>query len=93
MRRILIEKARWKALPKHGGRRRRIGLDHVVSLMESPDDLLHFDEALDRLQAEDATAAEIVKLRLFAGLSVDKVEELRKAAREWEATLPAIQKK
>lgn len=75
MRRILIENARRKHLPKHGGGRRRVELDEVHRVLESPDDLLLLNDALDRLQAEDATAVKIVKLRLFAGLSVEEAAD------------------
>src|SRR5262249_14177576 len=70
MRRVLVESARRKKLPKHGGGRRRVELDAAHRILESSDDLLLLDDALGRLTAEDPTAVEIVKLRLFAGLSV-----------------------
>src|SRR5262245_28730325 len=72
MRRILVENARRKNLPKHGGGRRRIDLDEAHRVLEQSDDLLLLDDALDRLCAEDATAVAIVRLRLFAGLSVEE---------------------
>lgn len=75
MRRILIENARRKQLPKHGGGRRRVELDEVHRVLESPDDLFLLNDALERLEVEDATAVEIVKLRLFAGLSVEEAAD------------------
>jgi RNA polymerase sigma factor (TIGR02999 family) len=81
MRRILIDNARRKKLPKHGGGRRRIVLDEAHRILESTDDLLLLDDALERLAVEDATAAEIVKLRLFAGLSVEEAAEALGLAR------------
>ena len=72
MRRILIEAARRKHSPRHGGGRRRLELDEAHRIIESSDDLLLLDDALNRLRAEDATAVEIVKLRLFTGLSVEE---------------------
>ena len=75
MRRILIKNARRKKLPKHGGGRRRIALDEAHRVLESSDDLLLLDDALGRVTAEDAMAAEIVKLRLFAGLSVEEAAD------------------
>jgi RNA polymerase sigma factor (TIGR02999 family) len=72
MRRVLVESARRKKLPKHGGGRRRVELEAAHRILESSDDLLLLDDALGRLAAEDATAAEIVNLRLFAGLSVEE---------------------
>ena len=75
MRRILVENARRKNLPKHGGGRRRVDLNEAHRLLESSEDLLELDEALDRLATEDSTAAEIVKLRLFSGLSVEEAAD------------------
>ena len=75
MRRILVERARRKKLPKHGGGRRRVELSEAHRILESSDDLLLLDEALVRLSAEDATAVEIVKLRLFAGLSMEEAAD------------------
>jgi RNA polymerase sigma factor (TIGR02999 family) len=70
MRRILVESARRKASRKHGGERVRIDLDERWTLEpDRPEDLLALDEALERLAAEDAVKAELVKLRCFAGLS------------------------
>jgi RNA polymerase sigma factor (TIGR02999 family) len=81
MRRILIDSARRKNLPKHGGGRRRIELNEAHRILESSDDLLVLDEALGRLSAEDATAVEIVKLRLYAGLSVEEAADALGLAR------------
>src|SRR4051794_13748473 len=53
MRRILIDQARQKQRPKHGGDRRRIDLDETAALMDAPSyDLLALDEALTKLAAE-----------------------------------------
>ena len=74
MRRILIENARRKGRIKRGGEMRRIDLESVDLVADvSPDDLLDLDEALTRLAAEDPQAAQVVNLRLFAGLSMDEV--------------------
>jgi RNA polymerase sigma factor (TIGR02999 family) len=81
MRRILIENARRKQSSKHGGGRRRIALDEAHRILESSDDLLVFIDALDRLAGEDSLAAQIVKLRLFAGLSVEEAGDALKLAR------------
>jgi RNA polymerase sigma factor (TIGR02999 family) len=81
MRRILIESARRKNLPKHGGGRRRIELNEAHRILESSDDLLVLDDALGRLSVEDATAVEIVKLRLYAGLSVEEAADALGLAR------------
>jgi RNA polymerase sigma factor (TIGR02999 family) len=71
MRRILIENARRKGRIKRGGDRLRIDINRVdvVSRIE-PDELLRLDEAICQLAENDPTAAELVKLRYFAGLSI-----------------------
>ncbi len=81
MRRILVEAARRKQSPKHGGGRRRVDLDEAHRVLESSDDLLLLDDALDRLGDEDPTAASVVKLRLFAGLSVEEAADALGLAR------------
>ncbi len=75
MRRILIDNARRKQSPRHGGGRRRIDLNEAHRVLETSDDLLLLDEALSRLTAEDGDAVEIVKLRLYAGLSVEEAAD------------------
>jgi RNA polymerase sigma factor (TIGR02999 family) len=76
MRRILIETARHKRSLKAGGAMRRVELDDAdVSFDDSFDDLLALDDALKTLSAEDSLAAEVAKLRLFAGLTVDEAAE------------------
>jgi RNA polymerase sigma factor (TIGR02999 family) len=73
MRRILIDNARRKRSGKHGGVRRRQDLDELEIVPGAPaDDLLALDEALTRLTAEDPAKAELVKLRYFAGLSIEE---------------------
>ncbi|HEV3002985.1 MAG TPA: ECF-type sigma factor [Pirellulales bacterium] len=70
MRRILVDRARRKASVKHGGHARRIELDTVEAACQEPsDELLALDEALSELEGHDAQAAQLVKLRFFAGLS------------------------
>jgi RNA polymerase sigma factor (TIGR02999 family) len=72
MRRILIDNGRRKRRPKHGGDRKRVDLDDALSLAEPPDDLLALDDALTRLAAAEPVKAELVKLRYFAGLSLEE---------------------
>ena len=74
MRRILIDKARRKNYLRHGGGAERVNLDGL-DLAASVDDeqLLALDEALDHLAAHDATKAQVVKLRFFAGLTNEQV--------------------
>jgi RNA polymerase sigma factor (TIGR02999 family) len=74
MRRILVENARRKGRLKHGGGRGRIELtEDTLILSPVSDELLDLDDALTRLAAEDADAAEVVKLHFFAGLTLDQV--------------------
>lgn len=76
MRRILIENARHKKSPKHGGDLHRVELqDHDVPIQAASDDLIAIDEALAKLALEDAPAAEVVKLRFYAGLSMEETAE------------------
>ena len=71
MRRILIDNARRKKRPKHGGDHCRLDWDDVGSVAEAPaDNLLAVNDALDRLAREDPPKAELVKLRFFAGLTM-----------------------
>jgi len=71
MRRILVDAARRKRTIKHGGDLQRVDLsDLELSIEESFEDLIALDEALSRLSEEDHVAAELVKLRYFAGLTL-----------------------
>jgi RNA polymerase sigma factor (TIGR02999 family) len=82
MRRILVESARKKKRQRHGGGRHRVDLQEAVSLAPSPpDDLLALDEALTRLAAREPAKAELVKLRYFAGLSIDESADLMRISR------------
>jgi RNA polymerase sigma factor (TIGR02999 family) len=73
MRRILINRARDRGRLKRGGGWRRLHLDHFdLSVAEPPDELLILNEALDKLAQEDPDCAELVKLRFFAGLTLDE---------------------
>jgi RNA polymerase sigma factor (TIGR02999 family) len=88
-RRNLIEQWPHKRRPKHGGGRRRVGLEEALSIAEAPsEDLVALDEALNRFQAIDPMAAQLVKLRYFAGLTMPEAAEalglsLRTAERNW----------
>lgn len=71
MRRILVENARHKGRDKRGGNWQKVPLDQVEPPVEFPQfDLLAIDEALASFEAEDPDAAQLVKLRFFAGLSL-----------------------
>lgn len=70
MRRILIESARRKKAQRHGGEFQRHDLDTIeLACSKSPDELLALGDALDRLAEINGQAAELVKLRFFAGLT------------------------
>ncbi len=73
MRRILVDNARRKRRPKHGGDQKRIPLDAIVLPVEDRfHDLLALDEALTKFAGQEPLKAELVKLRYFAGLSVEE---------------------
>jgi RNA polymerase sigma factor (TIGR02999 family) len=95
MRRILVEAARRKKRLKHGGNLERVAVDAVELPAPMPDDqLLVLDEALTRFAKINSTAAELVKLCFFVGLtqeqaarelgvSVSTAERLWAYARAW----------
>jgi RNA polymerase sigma factor (TIGR02999 family) len=73
MRRILVDNARRKQRHKHGGDRQRVDLEDADLAVEGPsDNIVALDEALARLADEDQTKAELVKLRCFAGLTLEQ---------------------
>jgi len=77
MRRILIEGARRKQSLKRGGQQVRIELDEALIVGKEPrEDLLTINELLEQLVAADPQAAELVKLRFFAGLTGDQAAEV-----------------
>jgi RNA polymerase sigma factor (TIGR02999 family) len=77
MRRILVENARRKHSVKRGGQRARIDLDEALVVGDEPrHDLIDLDEVLEKLAQADARAAELVKLRFFAGLTGDQAAEV-----------------
>ena len=95
MRRILVENARRKHRLKRGGNLERVNLDDLDLPSPMPDEeLLALNDALDRLEAADPRAAELVKLCFFAGLtqeqaaaelgvSISTVERTWAFARAW----------
>jgi RNA polymerase sigma factor (TIGR02999 family) len=73
MRRILIDNARKKQRPKHGGDRQRLELDELAHPQhDRAEDLLALDDALTELARHEPVKAELVKLRYFAGLSLEE---------------------
>ena len=89
MRRILIDKARQKASQKRGADPRREELhESRIELRAPSDEVLAIHDALDALSAEDQTAAEVVKLRYFVGMTIPEIAEAlglapRTADRHW----------
>jgi len=89
MRRILVENARRKARLKRGGDHRRLSLDDLnLTVHDPPHDLLALDEALEEFARTRPREAELVKLRYFAGLTVEEAAEameisVRTARRAW----------
>src|SRR6185369_14341280 len=73
MRRLLIERARRKKRIRHGGGRQRVDLDSQLCISADGDEtLLAINDALERLAAEEPEAAQAVKLRYFAGLTIEE---------------------
>ncbi|MHC5025074.1 MAG: ECF-type sigma factor [Planctomycetota bacterium] len=76
MRQLLVDHARAKAGPKRGGDRKRMALDlRSLPDLECPEEsegFLILDETISRLESEDPQAAEVVRLRFFAGLTVEE---------------------
>jgi RNA polymerase sigma factor (TIGR02999 family) len=76
MRRILVEGARRKRGPEAGGRHCRVELSDVAEPQGLDLDLIALSEALEKLQTKDPRAAELVKLRFFAGLTRHEAAEI-----------------
>jgi RNA polymerase sigma factor (TIGR02999 family) len=73
MRRILIEKARRRSALRHGGQVERAGLEEAELAIDMPDEqLLALHEALERFAERDRVKAELVKLKFFAGLTLEE---------------------
>jgi RNA polymerase sigma factor (TIGR02999 family) len=78
MRRILIDIARRKKRLKYGGDRKRVDLDRAALATDdnlSADSLIALDEALEKLSKRDKVKADLVKLRYFAGLTIEQSAE------------------
>ncbi len=89
MQRILVDHARRKRAAKRGGLGKQFTLDEADRMVvPDPDAVLDVDAALGKLSEEDPASAEVARLRLFAGLSIEEAAEalgLSRAAafREW----------
>jgi RNA polymerase sigma factor (TIGR02999 family) len=76
MRRILVEQARRKGAAKRGGGLHRHALqEDEIAAPSKAEELLDLDEALTRLSESDAVAGNLIKLRYFAGLTMDQAAE------------------
>jgi RNA polymerase sigma factor (TIGR02999 family) len=91
MRRILVDHARRRQALKHGGGAEHVELDDidVPAPARNDHEILAVHDALERLTLYDARKAELVKLRYFAGFSLEQTAEflgisLRTAARDWD---------
>jgi RNA polymerase sigma factor (TIGR02999 family) len=89
MRRILIDRARRRRVLEKCGYAERQDLEEADLAAPAPDEeLLAVNDALDQLAAEDPTAADLVKLRYFAGMTNPEAAEAlglspRSAERLW----------
>jgi RNA polymerase sigma factor (TIGR02999 family) len=92
MRRILVENARRKKSVKRGGEHKRIKDIDIFDLPSesniNPEDLIALDEALTKLDSDDRTLADLIKLHCFAGLTLVQVADIltissRTAERHW----------
>jgi len=89
MRRILVQRARYKGRVKHGGHMQREALvpAEIVS-PATPEEILGVDEALGKFESVNRPAAELVKLRYFAGMTIPEAADAlaisaRKANQLW----------
>jgi RNA polymerase sigma factor (TIGR02999 family) len=89
MRRILIDRARRRNARRHGGDQQRVDLPAVeIAAPDDDDQLLAVNEALEKLAAQDKPKAELVKLRYFAGLTIEEAAQVLRiseptAKRHW----------
>lgn len=93
MRRLLVDHARAKQAAKRDGHRQRVALTDPAALAQptpsNPVDVLALDQALERLAAEDARAAQIVELRYFGGMTESEAAQalgisVSTLKRDWE---------
>ena len=89
MRRILVDNARRKKSLKRGQRHQRVELEDADLAIEGPsEDIVALDEALSKLAASDKMKADLIKLRYFAGLTIEQAAvaldiSLTTAKRHW----------
>ena len=75
MRHILVDRARQRQALRHGGGQQRIELNDIEVALIEDERLLALNEALDALAAENGPKAELVKLRYFAGLTIEEAAQ------------------
>jgi RNA polymerase sigma factor (TIGR02999 family) len=76
MRRILVDHARGRKREKRGGKGERVLLNVLdLASSENSEEILALDEALCRLERQEPELGQVVRLRFFAGLSVDQTAE------------------
>ncbi len=98
MRHVLIDHARARGRLKRGGAGARISLDALELVTAGDfDDLLAVDEAIEHLAGKDPALAELVRLRFFAGLTVDETAQAlgispRTVDREWTLAKALLQR-
>jgi len=89
MRRILVDHARARGSAKRGGGRRRLPVNLAdLATQDDPETILAVDEAILRLEEQDPRAAQIVRLRFYAGLGVEDIAQALDASertirRDW----------
>ena len=84
MRQILVDYARKRASPKHGGNLQRVTLDEALDVSATGDvDLIELTEALDRLAELDPDSAQVVELRFLSGLTEVEVAEYLSRSERW----------
>ena len=80
MRRILVDNARRKKRLRHGGAHQRVDVEEVQDA-DRANELIDLDDALSKLAQEDAPAAEIAKLHIFAGMSIEEAADALQLSR------------
>lgn len=77
MRRILIDNARRKQAQRHGGGQQRLDINDVeIASPDKSDELIAMNDALEKFAAQEKQKAELVKLRYFAGLTIEESAQL-----------------
>jgi RNA polymerase sigma factor (TIGR02999 family) len=77
MRRILVDRARHRNAVRHGGGQQRVDLpDADIAALADDEQLLAVNEALEKLAARDQPKAELVKLRYFAGMTLEEAAKV-----------------